>query len=251
MSDSLVLPDVSDGIAIVRLNRPPSNPLNLEIGQALLRVVHQIQADTSVRAMILTGAGSCFSAGVDIREVPSYPKDKLREMMLTINRLCLAIYSFPKPMITAVNGHAIGGGLVIALTGDHRLVTDAPCKLGLAEVKAGLPFPACPMEVVKAELRPEVARRLVLRGHNVDPRQAVEDGLFDEHVGAGALMARATEKAAGLAALPPVSYRVIKQQLRADTIARMKDIVEHERDPLLNAWVSQETQAASAAILRK
>lgn len=251
MGEPLILVNVADGLATVRLNRPPSNPLNLEIGQELMRVVQELRDDASVRAMILTGTGRCFSAGVDIREVPSYTKEKLREMMLTINRLCLAIYSFPKPMVTAVDGHALGGGLVIPLTGDWRLVTDAPCKLGMAEVKAGLPFPACPMEVVKAELRPEVARRLVLRGHNLDPAEAAAEGLFDEMVPAGELMRRAGEKAGELAALPPSSYRVIKHQLRADTMARMQAIVEQERDPLLNAWVSKETQAAAEAILGK
>lgn len=251
MTAPLVLTELRDGIVTLRFNRPPANPLNLELGQAVMTAIDAHADDSATRALILTGTGACFSGGIDLKAVPSYRPDQLREMILTINRLCLKIYSLRKPFVTAVDGHAIGGGLVIALMGDYRLVTRDDCKLGLAEVRAGIPFPACPMEVVKAELRPDVARRLSLTAWNLGPATAFESGLFDEIVDAEHLLPRAQETADELARLPRSSYGVIKHQLRAQTLDRMRHIVEHEADPLLQTWVTAETKPASEAILQK
>lgn len=236
MSESLILTENVEGIAIVRLNRPPANPLNIELIEALGATMDSVAQDENVRAAILTGTGSCFCAGLDVKAIPEYSPQQMRRMIMSINRMCLTMYSLLKPLVVAVDGHAIGGGLVMAMMADYRLVTDADCRLGLAEVKAGLPFPACPLEVMKAEMRPEVMRRLSLTGTEVSPDEAVSMGLFDEKAATGALMERAKSVATGLTAHPAASYRVIKNQLRVAAIVRMTDIVEREADPLLGQW---------------
>lgn len=239
MSESLVLTENVEGIAIVRLNRPPANPLNIELIEALHAAIEGVRDDETVRAAILTGTGKCFCAGLDVKAVPEYSPEQMRRLITGINRMCLSMYSMLKPLVAAVDGHAIGGGLVISLMADYRLVTDADCKLGLAEVKAGLPFPACPLEIMKAEMRPDVMRRLSLTGDEVAPDAAVSMGLFDEKVEAGILMERAKSVATGLTAHPPPSYRVIKNQIRVAAIVRMTDIVEREADPLLSQWARE------------
>jgi enoyl-CoA hydratase len=93
-------------------------------------------------AVVLTGTGACFSAGLDLKAVPAYSPDELKRMILAINRLCRLIYAFPKPLVTAVDGHAIGGGLVIALTGDYRVVTTRTASS--ASPKAAPAFPSPP-----------------------------------------------------------------------------------------------------------
>lgn len=239
MNDSLVLTENVEGIAIVRLNRPPANPLNIELIEALQEAMEGVRAADDVQAAILTGTGGCFCAGLDVKAVPEYSPEQMRRLILGINRMCLTTYSMLKPLVVAVDGHAIGGGLVMALMGDTRIVTDADCRLGLAEVKAGLPFPACPLEILKAEMRPEVMRRLALTGDEIGPDAAVSMGIFDEKVEAGTLMERAKALATGLTAHPSPSYRVIKNQLRVTAIVRMTDTVEREADPLLSQWMGK------------
>lgn len=239
MSESPVQVENVEGIAIVRLSRPPANALNIELVEALRDAMEGVRTDDAVKAAILTGLGDVFCAGVDVKAVPEYSPEQMRRMIMGINRMCLTVYSMLKPLVTAVDGHAIGGGLVMALMGDYRVVTDAECKLGLAEVKAGLPFPACPMEIVKAEMRPEVMRRLALTGDEISPDTAISMGLFDEQVEAATLMERAKAVATGLTGHPSPAYRVIKNQIRVAAIVRMADIVEREADPLLNQWMQK------------
>lgn len=134
--------------------------------------------------------------------------------------------------MAAVNGHAIGGGLVMVLACDARLAANARCKLGLTEVTAGLPYPACPMEVVRAEIEPGSRRHLVLSGELIEPHVARERGLIDEVVAPGELVERALELPRSRAAA--VSYAVVKEQLKRQVVARMREIVASGHDPLLD-----------------
>ncbi len=237
MSTSLVLIDIEEGIATVRLNRPPANALNIELVEAGRHAMERVGSDPQVRGIILTGLGNRFCCGIDVREVPEYTPEQMHRMIMGINRLCLATYGLLKPLVTAVDGHALGGGLVLSMMGDLRFVTDAECQLGLAEVKAGIPFPACPLQIMKAEMRPDVRRRMSLTGASLSPVTAVEWGLFDEMVEASRLMDAAREKLGVLMEHPLPSYRVIKNQIRVSTIVRMTDIIEREADPMLQGWM--------------
>jgi len=115
-------------------------------------------------------------------------------------------------------------------------------RLGLTELKAGIPYPAVAMAVVRAELTPQVARDLVLRARLVDSAEAHELGVLDELVD-GDPLPRALEVAGELAALPPVAYAQIKHQLRGDTIAAARAVLADETDPLLRAWLGDEVSS--------
>ena len=126
-------------------------------------------------------------------------------MVAGINRAFAGWYSFPRPVVCAVNGHAIAGGLILALCGDHRIgTTDG--KLGLTELKAGVPYPAVAMAVVRAELSKAAARRLVLGSELVGMEAARELELLDELVPEGELVDRALTRAREMAAAPSDTY---------------------------------------------
>jgi enoyl-CoA hydratase len=165
-----------------------------------------------------------------------------------INRLFLGWYGFPRPLVCAVNGHAVAGGLILALCGDHRVGATGAGKLGLTELRAGLPYPAAAMAVVRAELTPQAVRELALRAELVEAGpEAVELGLLDELVDAGSVVDRSLEVAEAMAALPRSAYPRVKEQLRGETVAALERIVEN--DPLLAGWVSDESADAARAIL--
>ena len=236
----------------MRLDRPPANALDPELLEEGTAAVAELAA-AEPAAVVLTGREGFFSAGVDLKVVPQLDEAGQRAMVDGINGVFLAWYSLPRPVVCAVNGHAIAGGLILALCGDHRVGVAGAGKLGLTELRAGIGFPAAAMAVVRAELSPPTVRQLVLRSELIDAGpEAVELGLLDELAAPDELLDRALVVADTLAALPRAAYARVKEQLRGDTVARMRAVVEGGTDPMATGWVNPaETAGAAAAILRR
>ena len=236
------------GVAVVRIDRPPANALDLELLDEGYEALEQLRSDPPA-AVVLVGRPRFFSAGVDLKVAPGLGPDEQREMVAGINRLFAGWYAFPRPVVCAVTGHAIAGGLILALCGDHR-VCARDGQLGLTEVRAGIGFPAAAMAVVRAELAPYVARDLVLGAGLIDPEAALTRGIVDEVVDADAVFPRAREVADHLAELPTAAYERVKKQLRGPALAEIRPVVEEGRDPLLEGWVGDEASEAAARTLR-
>ena len=238
----------SGDVALVRIDRPPANAMDLELLEEGRRAHDELRA-AEPGAVVLVGREGFFSAGVDLKAVPGLDRDGQRAMVDGINRLFLGWYSFPRPVVCAVGGHAIAGGLILALCGDHR-VGSGSGRLGLTELRAGIPYPAAAMAIVRAELAPSAVRSLALRANLVETRpEAVELGLLDELVPPDRLLPRSLEVAGELAGLPRSAYARVKEQLRGATVAELERVVAD--DPMRGEWLGEETAAASAAILRR
>jgi enoyl-CoA hydratase len=236
-----------DAIALVRIDRPPANALDLE----LLEDGHAVLAELAAAepaAVVVTGRDGFFSAGADLKVAPTLDAQGQRAMVTGINRLFAGWYGFEGPVVCAVNGHAIAGGAILALCGDYR-VGSTEGKLGLTEIRAGLPYPANAMAVVRAELTPRDARVLALRAELIEPPEALARGLVDEVVPPDEVLPRALVVAAELAELPASAYGHVKLQLRGDVLERMRAVIENDAEPLLEAWVSDDTGEAATAIL--
>lgn len=196
-------------------------------------------------AVVLTGREGFFSAGADLKVAPTLDAAGQRAMVEGINKIFAGWYGFPRPVVCAVNGHAIAGGLILALCGDYR-VGSTDGRYGLTELKAGLPYPSVALAVVRAELHAPAARRLALGADLVDAKAALEAGAFDEVAEPDQVLHRATEVARGLAALPAEAYAKVKAQLRGPVL----EAALAKPDPLLEGWAGAEAADATAAILR-
>src|SRR2546423_14183552 len=148
-------------VALVRVDRPPANALDLEL-LAEGRAAQEELRGGEPGAVVIVGRDGFFSAGVDLKAAPKLDRDGQRGMVDGINQLFLGWYSFPRPVVCAVNGHAIAGGLILALCGDHRIGSGVG-KLGLTELRAGIGYPAAAMAIVRAELAAPAGRVLALR----------------------------------------------------------------------------------------
>jgi enoyl-CoA hydratase len=219
--------------AVATFSRPPVNAFDLQLMDELRSHLEELEASVPRGGLVLTGDGDTFSAGVDFKQAPRYSAEERARMVTGLNAAVAALYALPTATVAAVNGHAIGGGLVMALACDARLAADRSCKLGLTEVTAGLPYPVCPMEVVRAEVEPAYRRHLVMSGDLIEPHTAHARGLIDELVAPGDLLSRSIELARKRA--EAVSYAVVKDQLKRDTVARMRAVVASGRDPLLDS----------------
>src|SRR4051794_33769991 len=237
-------------VAVVRIDRPPANALDLD----LLAEGHEVRerlAGEGPGAVVLTGTDRFFSAGMDLKAAPGMSTSEQRHTVGGINRLFSGWYSFPRPVVAGVNGHAVAGGLILALCADRRVgATDG--RLGLTELRAGLPYPLAAISVVRAELSAAAARRLALGAELFSPEEALELGLVDEIVERDRVVPRALEIAAGLAELPRATYAQVKMQLRGPTIDALdRALSSGAGDPVLGGWVGEETSAAAAGLLKR
>src|SRR3954454_14981795 len=188
----------SGNVAVVRIDRPPANALDLD----LLSEGHEVReqlAEDGPGAVVLTGRDRFFSAGMDLKAAPSMSTSEQRHTVGGINRLFSGWYSFPRPVVAAVNGHAVAGGLILALCADRR-VGATEGRFGLTELRAGLPYPLAAISVVRSELTPPAARRLALGADLIDPEEALALGVLDELREPAEVVPRALEIATDLAA---------------------------------------------------
>lgn len=212
------------GTAIVTLARPPANALDLElVGE--LRVLFEGYAADPPRGLVLNHDGPVFCAGVDMKTLPAHGKAERHSMAAEINAMITAFYGMPTATVAAIDGHTIGAGFVLMLACDVRLSSHADLQFGLTEVTAGVPFPQCPLEVVRAELGPDQQRSLALSGDLVGPEEALRAGILDETHTSDVLFVRAIELAQARSAAP--AYRAVKNQLRGPALDRMRAIVAH------------------------
>lgn len=222
-----------DGVRVLSLARPPVNALDFALVRAL-GAACESAADAPCTALVLTGIPGVFSAGIDTKRLAVYDARERAEMLRGVNRMLLALYAQPKPCVAAISGHALGAGLVLALACDARIAALGAFRLGLTEAAAGVPFPACPLAVVRAELSPESLRRLALSSAVLAPDAPQLAGVVDRVVPAEKLVDEAVAHARELGAQR--AFGAVKRQLRGDTVARMRQIVERNEEPLLEKW---------------
>ena len=221
-------------VTLVRVDRPPVNAISLELLDELVAVLEGLAAEVPA-AVVIAGRDRFFSAGVDLKAVPGYGPDEHRLMVSGINRMVLATYGMSCPVIAAVTGHAIAGGLVLALCADLRIAS-LEGRYGLTEVKVGVPYPQAAIGVVRAELATHAARSLVLSNRLIDGREALRLGLFDEALAPDAVLPRAVEVATEMVTFPVDVYAATKCELRTGTLRALKAAVESE--PLLEGWLT-------------
>lgn len=208
-------------VACIRLDRPPVNALDLPTLVALTEQVETV-GQSGADALLLLGRDGAFSAGIDVKAALGYGPEDRQALAALVNRLVGALYDCPLPTVVAVGGHAVGGGLVMVLACDLRLGTDRPANLSLPEVRAGIHFPDGAMAVVRAELGPAVARRLVLGDLRLTPQEALEAGVLDALHPPEALEAAALAEAERLAGLPREIFLSTRRQLRRPVLEAMR-----------------------------
>jgi enoyl-CoA hydratase len=228
-----------DGIAVIRIERPPVNAMSPELLDEGLAVLAALEGDPP-DAVVLTGLPGSFSAGLDLKVAPTLDAARANTFREAIELTFRGWYGFPRPVVAAVSGHAIAGGLILALCADWRIVGSAG-RFGLTEIKAGVPYPGTARAIVQAELAAPDARRLMLRADLVDAAEACRIGLFDQQVPDDDLLERALAVAREMAALPAAAFAATKAAMRAPVL----DVPIEAPDE----WMSATTPDAAAALL--
>jgi enoyl-CoA hydratase/carnithine racemase len=227
------------------MTAPGKNALSTELMNWLLDRL----AEANGEPVFLTGAGSAFSAGLNLKEVASLDEPGMARFLGTLERMVHALFTYPGPVVAWVNGHAIAGGCIVALACDHRLVTPDPkARIGLNEVPLGLRFPPRTWRLVRHRLPAHTIERVVLEGGLYAPETALRLGLVDEIVESEE---EARTYAERVAACPPRAYVAAKSALRGGVLDVGPEEERHFRESVLPAWVTPELKARLAAVLAR
>lgn len=233
-----------DAVAVLALDLGRGNAINHPFIDALNAALDELEQDGDVRALVLTGAGRAFSAGLDLVETYAYDLPALGRYVDAFDALFVRVAAFPWPVVAAVNGHAIAGGCILALAADFRIMADGPFLIGLNEVALGIPFPAGAFEVARRGVPAQAQAEAFLEGRLYRPAEARDAGLVHRLLPPGTdLLAAALEHARRLAAGSPEALRATKADLLAPLLSAVDATRAARRARLLEAWYWPETRA--------
>lgn len=241
----MVIDVTRDGaVATVRMAHGPVNVCDLEMFEAIADTFAELDGDDTVDAIVLAGNDRAFSAGVDLKRLLDGGEGYTREFLAALDRALIAPLRATAPVVAAVTGHAVAGGAVLAAACDHAVMTDdARARIGLAELAVGVPFPAVPLEIMRRRLGPKLPEAVWLAGL-VGPDRALALGFVDEVVPADQVVARATEVAQRLAALPAVTRQVTHEQMTREVEDALAGRSGDGDARVADAWCSDEVRGA-------
>ena len=209
-----------------------------------LRKQWKTEYDSDSKAIILTGHGAIFSAGVDLVQLLNGGSKYIREFLVSLEQLLETLFFCPKPVISAINGHAIAGGCVIACCADYRLMSQGKGRIGVPELRVGVPFPVIIMELMRAKVGRGAFEEIVLGGATFKADMAKQKGLIDEVVDEEDLMEQAMRQAQSLADIRPEVFSFSKQQARQPVREATDARNKLQRDAINSIWESDQTQEA-------
>ena len=213
MKNKVLAMEVDGAIAVLSLNRPnQANALNRELFVRLKEALDQLRRDDQVRVVVITGKGQkAFCAGIDLKERSKKKKEEiLIEREEVIRPFYLTLGDFPKPVIAAVNGPALGGGAELVLTCDIRVASDKAA-FGQTEIKWGM-IPSCgACQRLRLITGVGIAKEIILTGRVLSAGEAHQMGIFNRLVAEDQLMSEALALAGEIASNPPIAVKQAKK----------------------------------------
>ena len=251
-----ILYETQDQIAVITFNRPEVlNVFRRSMFQTLLDLFEKIEKDDSIRVILLTGAGRAFSAGIDLDEVShlfdgTMTMEQARAELNEMQELTRRMVNMPKPIISAINGVAVGVGAEVAIASDIRIASQM-ASFEFAEVKRGLFETNGVMHRLPRLIGMGRAAQVMLTGERISARSALDMGLITRVLPTEMLMREALEIARSLAANAPISMRLVKQVLHKSYDLDLESVMQLETEGTLECIASEDLKEGVTAFLEK
>jgi len=242
--------ELHDDVAVLRLHGGKANAMDDAFLDGLDRVFVEFER-SEARAAVIVGYETFFSAGLSLSGLQPLPRDALRSVIDKFHRVMLRIFRCPRPVVAAVNGHAIAGGCVLALQADHRVAADGPFKIGLSETAIGLGLPPLVVETTRLRVPAATWTPMMLEGRLFSPAEARDRGIVDEVAPPERVEAVALDVARRLGAVPPLAFANVKTSLRAAAVEAMTRDLAARHEAWLDTWFAPETRRIHAAAVAK
>ena len=226
--------DDHDGIAVLRIEHGKANVLDLELCNA---IVESFDDAGEARAVVLTGAGRIFSAGVDLFRVVEEGRSYVEAFLPAMCRTFERVFAHPAPVVAAANGHAIAGGCLLVAAADQRLMAEGSARIGIPELQVGVPFPPVALEIMRFSTPPQHFQTVVYRAETYEPPAALALGLLDEIVDPGALLDRALAVAGRLASVRAETFAITKREVRRPVMERVRALDRDTAPEVRDRWL--------------
>jgi len=229
------------GIAELRLKRGKVNAISEQLGDEVAGCLRRLAADTEIRAVILTGDGSFFSFGFDIPEFLGYSRESFSSFLKKFTGLYTYLFTYPKPVVAALNGHAIAGGCMLALACDYRIMVSGRAKISLNEISFGSSVFAGSVEMLKFLVGGKNAQAILYDATMYSAEKAAQLGMIDEVSSTESLMKDARALAQRMAGKDAAALSSIKNLLRAPVAENMARDEERSVQEFVSIWYSEST----------
>lgn len=239
-----------DGVRVLRMVHGKANALDVALLHALEREIGELAA-SDVPAAVITSGTRIFCAGVDLKRLVEGGAPYVREFLPALERALAAAFTCDKPLVAALNGHAIAGGFILACACDRKLMAEGAGRVGLPELHVGVPFPTLVLEILRASVPPPRLQEMLLLGGTQDAGSAVAAGLVDELVAPDALLPAACDVARRMGALPPAAYALTKRKLREPFVRAWRERASGGDREIVERWCEPPTLDAIARFVEK
>ena len=208
-----IILEKEDNIATITFNRPPMNPISIDLVKDVNAAINNIKEDHSTRVVIITGAGDrAFAAGADVNVFKGANPERMRELARVGQQLSRELEDLGLPVIAAINGFALGGGVELAMACDIRLASDT-ARLGQPEVGLGITPGYGGTQRLPRLVGKGMAKLLIFTGDMIDAQEALRIGLVQRVVPQAELLGEAKALAGKLATMPPLTLAAGKEAI--------------------------------------
>ena len=232
----------ASGIGTLVLERGKVNALNEVVVEELQAALTGLEEDPAVKAVILTGNGKFFSFGFDIPQFLPYSREQFSDYLVKFTDLYTYMFLYPKPVVAALNGHAIAGGCMLALAGDRRVMASGKARISLNEISFGSSVFAGSTEMLRFCVGGRNATQILYSGAMYSAEEAQDLGLIDRVTIGEDLTREATELATEMSAKPAPAFAGMKLLLRGPVAEEMKRKEALSIKEFLDIWYSDATR---------
>lgn len=229
-------------IVKITIVRPKVNALNEELVDELGSCFKELSKDKGVCAVILTGQGSFFSFGFDVPGFMDYKKKAFERYVRKFSKLTQRIFLFPKPVIAALNGHAVAGGAVLALSCDYRVMVKGKPKIALNEMTFGSTVFSSVSEYLRFAVGSQSAQKVLYSGKMHSAEEALSIGLIDQATTQRSFGAAVNKIALEYASRDKKAFKSVKKLLRYDTYKKIEKNEKRTITEFVDIWYSKSTR---------
>jgi enoyl-CoA hydratase len=238
---------LDDSVAVLSLELGRGNAIDHAFIDALGAALDETLRE-GARAVVLTGRGKVFCGGLDLPTICAYDRPALERFVDAFEGIFTRVLSFPRPVVAAVNGHALAGGAILAMAADHRIMAPGAFQFGVNEVMLGIPFPAAAFEITRRATPKTAAATVMMAGRRFSPEEAVAAGLVHRLAGERGVLADAVEEAKKFAAGGLDAVADTKADLLAPVLARIEATRAAKRARFVERWFAADAQARIGAL---
>ncbi len=240
---SLTEVEIHDGVAVLKMNNGITNAISPGMVEELPGKLRELEEDPSVKSLVMTSTNNkFFSIGLDIPHLFDLTREEFGAFYNAFNRVCLDLFTFTKPTVAAITGHAIAAGCIVATCCDYRFIADGRKLMGINEVKLGVPVPYPADCILRHIIGDRNAREMGETGDLYPPDKSLEMGLVDRVLPPEDVLKESLERAGTLGALPQGASGMIKQNRVERVEAQILEQLTMKEDFFIECWYSPGTR---------